>query len=41
MVLLGPIQTVVIEECTKILTRTKWASKVSISGHIVRDHHLR
>lgn len=34
MVLLGPIQTVVIEECIKILTKAQWASKFSISGHV-------
>lgn len=39
MVLLGPIQIVVIEECTKVLTRAKWTSKFSISGHILCDHH--
>lgn len=31
---LGPIQTVVIEECIKILTKAQWSSTFSISGHV-------
>lgn len=40
MVLLGHIQNVVIEECTKILTKAQWASKFSISGHVSSSHKM-